>query len=450
MARDVRALRPVASHDRPLRRGAGRDPPALRPRRQHVRELRGRQGQAVRRLQPRRLRDRRRDPLLPRREQGVARRPALGAQLGRSTTPRRAATTSTLERDERTAVNPTGRRKLYRYQVQGPTALEVLEKANGGPLPEIKFFNMGELTIGGHAGARAAPRHVRRPRHGALRARGRSARRCGPRSSRPAATSGCARSARASTRRTRSSRAGSRARFRRCSPARRCARTASGCPANGYEATGSLGGSFYSDDIEDYYLTPYDLGYGSFVKFDHDFIGREALEQMADEPPRRKVTLAWNGEDVAARDRHAVREGRRREVHRLPALELLDVAERPADARRPHGRRLDVLRLQLQRALVPLARGRRHRRRDRHRGRARLGRGGRRLVEARRRAARPGRDPRGRQPVPVLRGARARRTPRAGARRPASESRRRHASRTARRARLRSSSRQSSCRVAVC
>ncbi len=56
-----------------------------------------------------------------------------------------------LDRDERTAVNPTGRRKLYRYQVQGPTALEVLERANGSPLPEIKFFNMGWLTIGGHA-----------------------------------------------------------------------------------------------------------------------------------------------------------------------------------------------------------------------------------------------------------------------------------------------------------
>jgi glycine cleavage system aminomethyltransferase T len=70
-------------------------------------------------------------------------------------------------------------------------------------------------------------------------------------------------------------------------------------PANGYEATGSLGGSYYSDDIADYYLTPYDLGYGSHVKFDHDFIGREALERMAESPRRTKVTLAWNGDDVA-------------------------------------------------------------------------------------------------------------------------------------------------------
>ncbi len=53
----------------------------------------------------------------------------------------------TLERDERTVANPTGRRKLYRYQVQGPTALDVLERATGGRLPDIAFFSMGELTI---------------------------------------------------------------------------------------------------------------------------------------------------------------------------------------------------------------------------------------------------------------------------------------------------------------
>jgi vanillate/3-O-methylgallate O-demethylase len=70
-------------------------------------------------------------------------------------------------------------------------------------------------------------------------------------------------------------------------------------PADGYEGTGSLGGSFVASDIEDYYLTPWDLGYGSFVRFDHDFIGREALEAMAASQTRRKVTLAWNGEDVA-------------------------------------------------------------------------------------------------------------------------------------------------------
>src|SRR3954469_12928393 len=68
-----------------------------------------------------------------------------------------------LDRDERTAVNPSGGRELYRFQVQGPTAMQVLEKANGGPLPEIKFFNMGEINVAGrkvralHHGMSGAP-----------------------------------------------------------------------------------------------------------------------------------------------------------------------------------------------------------------------------------------------------------------------------------------------------
>jgi vanillate/3-O-methylgallate O-demethylase len=45
-------------------------------------------------------------------------------------------------------------------------------------------------------------------------------------------------------------------------------------------------------------MTPFELGYGPFVKFDHDFIGREALEKMAGQPQRKKVTFAWNGADV--------------------------------------------------------------------------------------------------------------------------------------------------------
>ena len=69
-------------------------------------------------------------------------------------------------------------------------------------------------------------------------------------------------------------------------------------PAAGYEANASIGGSFYSPDVEDYYFTPWDLGYGHLVKFDHDFIGREALERIADGEHRTKVTLALDDEDV--------------------------------------------------------------------------------------------------------------------------------------------------------
>jgi vanillate/3-O-methylgallate O-demethylase len=68
--------------------------------------------------------------------------------------------------------------------------------------------------------------------------------------------------------------------------------------ADSYEATGGLGGSFVSENIEDYYLNPWELGYGPFVKFDHDFHGREALEAIKPEEQRKKVTLAWNAEDM--------------------------------------------------------------------------------------------------------------------------------------------------------
>jgi vanillate/3-O-methylgallate O-demethylase len=70
-------------------------------------------------------------------------------------------------------------------------------------------------------------------------------------------------------------------------------------PARGYEGGLSVGGSFAPGDIEDYYVTPYDFGYGHLVKFDHDFVGRAALEAAATRPRRRKVWLRWNRDDVA-------------------------------------------------------------------------------------------------------------------------------------------------------
>jgi vanillate/3-O-methylgallate O-demethylase len=203
----------------------------------------------------------------------------------------------TVRRDERTAVNPTGGRELYRFQVQGPTALDVLKKANGGSLPEVKFFNMGELTLGG--------RKVRALHHGMSGVPGMEL--WGPWAEREDVRGAIIEAGRDYG----LLQVGSRvyatntlesgwipcplpAVFTDEMKAYR-----EWLPADGYEATGSLGGSYYSDDITDYYRTPHDLGYWPFVKFDHDFVGREALEAMGDEPTRRKVTLAWNGEDVA-------------------------------------------------------------------------------------------------------------------------------------------------------
>jgi vanillate/3-O-methylgallate O-demethylase len=204
----------------------------------------------------------------------------------------------TFERDERTAVNPTGRR-LYRFQVQGPDALKVLEKTSG-PLPEIKFFNMGEITIAGHK--------VRALHHGMSGVPGLEL--FGPWDEGDDVRAAIV----AAGEEFGLKQVGSRVYATNTLESGwiPCPLPAvftgddmkayrEWLPANGYEATGSLGGSFYSDDISDYYLTPWDLGYGGFVKFDHDFVGSDALKKIeAAGPARKKVTLAWNGDDVAA------------------------------------------------------------------------------------------------------------------------------------------------------
>jgi vanillate/3-O-methylgallate O-demethylase len=69
-------------------------------------------------------------------------------------------------------------------------------------------------------------------------------------------------------------------------------------PASAPEATWAIGGSLNAPNIEDYYFTPWELGYGNVVKFDHDFVGREALEATKDNDHRQKVTLVWDPADV--------------------------------------------------------------------------------------------------------------------------------------------------------
>lgn len=205
-----------------------------------------------------------------------------------------------LERDDRSPSRPGKEpvvRRHYRYQIQGPNALPVLEKLNGGALPDIKFFNVGTMKVAGrevpafHHGMAGEPGmeiwgpyeegdEVRNAIIDAgkdyglvqvgARAYATNTLESGwiP-SPLPAIYSGDS-----------------------MKPYREW------LPADGYEAAGSIGGSFVSDNIEDYYLTPHELGYGFYVKFDHDFVGREALEQMTDQPHRHKVTFQWNPDDV--------------------------------------------------------------------------------------------------------------------------------------------------------
>jgi syringate O-demethylase len=201
------------------------------------------------------------------------------------------------ELDQRWAMRTDGRRKAYRFQVQGPNAMAVIAQAIGRTPPDLKFFNMTTLTIAG--------RTVRALRHGMAGQPGFEL--FGPWDEGEEVRQALIEAGRDHGLRLSGGRAyssntlesgwipsplpaiytgDSLAAYRRW------------LPATGYEATCSIGGSFVSPNIEDYYLTPWDLGYGMLVKFDHDFIGRDALERMAKGPHRRKVTLALDNADV--------------------------------------------------------------------------------------------------------------------------------------------------------
>lgn len=58
-----------------------------------------------------------------------------------------------------------------------------------------------------------------------------------------------------------------------------------------------LGGSLGADP-ELRYVNPVELGWGSAVKFDHDFVGKDALAKIVDGPHRVMTCLEWNDEDV--------------------------------------------------------------------------------------------------------------------------------------------------------
>jgi syringate O-demethylase len=67
--------------------------------------------------------------------------------------------------------------------------------------------------------------------------------------------------------------------------------------ARSYETTAPLGGSHYSEDIADHYFTPFETDYGRIVNFDHDFIGKDALQAMiasGESEARKKVTFVWD------------------------------------------------------------------------------------------------------------------------------------------------------------
>lgn len=206
-----------------------------------------------------------------------------------------------VELDDRSPMRPMGKpvtRSVWRFQIQGPKAWAIIEKLNGGPLEQLKFFNMSTMRIAG--------RTVRTLRHGMSGAPGLEI--WGPYAEQEEIRAAILDAGREFGMLPCGSRAYPANTLEsgwipsplpaiytgeKLKPYRQW------LGADSYEATGSIGGSFVSSNIEDYYLNPFELGYGSFIRFDHEFHGREALQKVKPETQRRKVTLAWNAEDMA-------------------------------------------------------------------------------------------------------------------------------------------------------
>ncbi len=200
--------------------------------------------------------------------------------------------------DERTLLreDPSSRRS-YRFQIQGPNALPIVEKVLRGPPPEVMFFHMTTLEIAGSP--------VRALRHGMVGQPGFEL--FGPwEEKEPVQEAILAAGEEYGLRRSGSRAYSSNTLESGWIPSPLPAVYTGDSmkayrewlPSDGYEAFASIGGSFYSEDIKDYYFTPWDLGYGRFVRFDHDFIGRSALEDLSQDPPRTKVTLVLDQGDV--------------------------------------------------------------------------------------------------------------------------------------------------------
>lgn len=204
-----------------------------------------------------------------------------------------------VERDERTAMRTDGKRKNYRFQLQGPNAMKVLEKAMGQTPPDLKFFNMATVKIDG--------KDVRALRHGMAGQPGYEL--FGPWDDYKTVHSALVEAGKEFGLTLVGGRAYSSNTLESgWLPSPLPAIYTGNDPmlvkyrewlsAKSYEGMCSVGGSYVPETVDGYYLTPWDIGYGIIVKFDHDFVGREALEKMKDQKHRQKVTLALDNENV--------------------------------------------------------------------------------------------------------------------------------------------------------
>lgn len=211
-----------------------------------------------------------------------------------------------LDYDPRSDSRPDGERVIrghYRFQIQGPDAPQLFEKINGGPIPAIKFFHVDHINVGS--------KRVQALRHGMAGAPGLEI--WGPYADKHYIRSVIMEAAQEIG--VNLLPVGSRAYSTNTLESGWIPSPLPGIytgdgmmaayrdwlGADSYEAVGSIGGSLVSDNIEDYYVNPFELGYGFYIGWKKDdFIGKAALTAMRDKANRKRVTFEWNREDVLA------------------------------------------------------------------------------------------------------------------------------------------------------
>lgn len=237
-----------------------------------------------------------------------------------------------ITRDHHTAGNPSGTRLKFRFGMDGPQAGKIFAEVIEGALPEIRFFGTATVRIAGcevmalrhgmagHQGVELSGRFEDGPAvRAALLEVGRKY------GLKPGGTLAYFSAVTES--------AWMASPFPAIFTSPELADYRKSLPATTWEASAQLGGSFVSKDINDYYVTPWDLGVEGRMKFDHDFIGRPALEKIAEKPRRARRTLVWNAEDVSRIFSSILEPGLACKMLRLPyasyAYQQYDMVTRP-------------------------------------------------------------------------------------------------------------------------
>ncbi len=202
--------------------------------------------------------------------------------------------------DPNTARRGGGDPVLFRFQIQGPNAMEITQSAFDSPIPETKFFHIADVSLNG--------RRFRALRHG-------MAGQAGFEFIGDYADSEFVREALLQT----------------GEPLGLLQVGAKAYPTTGVESGWLaapppaiyshpdlrpyrqwlsadsfeghfpfLTGSFFSEDIDDYYVSPWEVGYDRVISLDHDFIGRDSLIATKNSVSRTKVTLEVPADEIAA------------------------------------------------------------------------------------------------------------------------------------------------------